>query len=414
MELAAFAMQSQQDIDYTSANSMGTTLTQALPSVDNTLERRKICFLIRQLNQGGAQRQLVELVKNLDHRRFEISVVTFYAGGQFEQAAKSIDGVNFYCANKRSRWDLLPFMIRLYRLLRRLDPHILHGYLSTANLLLVILRPFMPKAFVVWGVRSSNVDVAEYDWMTRAQFLVERLLARFANLIILNSASAMEYHVARGFPRPRCAVVSNGIDVTHFRRDDMAGRRFREQHQIKAHERVILLAARLDPMKDHVTFLKGAAILRKDHRNVRFVLVGHGPIGYETELRKLASSLNLDSCLAWAGAQTEMVAVYSGADVLTLPSRFGEGFPNVVAEAMACGVPCVVTNVGDAGLIVGSTGYVVEFQHPEMLAAAWRRLLALSPVELDAARRAARERIASEFNTQIMAERSTALFNRLI
>jgi glycosyltransferase involved in cell wall biosynthesis len=375
--------------------------------------KRKICFLIRQLNQGGAQRQLLELVKNLDQNRFEISVVTFYAGGHFAAETTSIRGVSFYSLDKRGRWDLLPFLLRLGKLLHRIKPHILHAYLSTANILAVLLRPISPRTKVVWGIRSSNMDPSHYDWLSATQYLSERLLARFADLIILNSVSALDYHVAHGFPKMKCVVVSNGIDVMKFRRNSADGARFRDEHGIAANERVILMVARFDPMKDHATFLKAAALLRRDHASVRFVLVGSGPAEYEAELRKLASSLDLGLDVVWAGSRNDMATAYSGADILTLPSRFGEGFPNVVAEAMACGVPCVVTNVGDARDVVGPIGAVVEPQNHEALSAAWRDMLSLPATEFDAIRRHARERVATHFDTDTMARRTSTLLEAL-
>jgi glycosyltransferase involved in cell wall biosynthesis len=257
------------------------------------------------------------------------------------------------------------------------------------------------------------MDPTHYDWLSATQYLSERLLARFADLIILNSVSALDYHVAHGFPKMKCVVVSNGIDVMKFRRNTADGARFRDEHGIAAKERVILMVARFDPMKDHATFLRAAALLRRDCASVRFVLVGSGPAEYEAELRKLASSLDLGLDVVWAGSRNDMATVYSGADILTLPSRFGEGFPNVVAEAMACGVPCVVTNVGDARDVVGPIGAVVEPQNHEALSAAWRDMLSLPATEFDAIRRHARERIATHFDTDTLARRTSTLLEAL-
>ena len=375
--------------------------------------RRKLCFLIRQLNQGGAQRQLLELVKNLDQSRFDISVVTFYEGGDFAAEIDYLPGISFYCLNKRGRWDLLPFLFRLGKLLHRLKPHIVHGYLSTANLLAVLMRPIVPEIKVVWGVRSSNMDASHYDWLTKTQYFLERFLTRFAHLVILNSESALEYHVARGLPRQKCVVVHNGIDVAHFRRSADEGAAFRSEHRIAESAPVVLMAARLDPMKDHPTFLKAAALLRRDHPAVRFVLVGSGPSGYAAQLRSLITSLDLDSNVVCAGTRKDMVAVYSAADILTLPSRFGEGFPNVVAEAMACGVPCVVTDVGDARAVVGGIGAVVQPGESEGLAACWRSLLALTASEIEILRHSARSRIETSFDTVTMARKTSARLEAL-
>ena len=124
-------------------------------------------------------------------------------------------------------------------------------------------------------------------------------------------------------------------------------------------EKLIGQVGRLDPMKDHSTFLKAAALLAHERKDVRFVCVGEGPTGYRDELYSLAKTLGLASRLIWAGSRRDMPAVYNAFDVAVSSSRWGEGLPNVIAEAMACGVPCVVTDVGDSAFVVDKLGVVV-------------------------------------------------------
>jgi glycosyltransferase involved in cell wall biosynthesis len=128
-------------------------------------------------------------------------------------------------------------------------------------------------------------------------------------------------------------------------------------------------------MKDHGTFLDAAARLAAERDDVRFVCVGDGLPAYRASLERRAAELGLGARLTWAGRRGDVPAVLSALDLLTSSSAFGEGFSNVIAEAMACGVPCVVTDVGDSAAIVGELGAVVPPRDPRALVGAWCTVL---------------------------------------
>ena len=151
------------------------------------------------------------------------------------------------------------------------------------------------------------------------------------------------------------AVIPNGIDTSRFREMPGSGARLRALWGVRDDQILIGLVGRLDYMKDHPTFLRAAAKLTHHNDSVRFVCVGGGPISYAAQLKDLSSELGLHDRIVWAGDQDDMPSVYSALDLL-VSSSSGEGFSNVIGEAMACGVPCVVTDVGDSALIVGETG----------------------------------------------------------
>lgn len=374
----------------------------------------RVCFLIRQLNDGGAQRQLVELVKGLDRARYETSVMTFYPGGRFAAEIEHLDGVQLICLDKRRRWDLAGFTSRLVSSLRRLRPDILHGYLPPANCLVVMLKPLLARTRLVWGVRGSDMELHHYDWPTRQVVAVERRLARYPDLIIANSSIGAGHHEARGFPREKLAVIPNGIDTGRFRPDAADRRRLRSQWGIEESEFLIGVVARLDPMKDHETLLQAAARWRPERRDVRFVCIGDGPAPYRRRLQGLADTLGVGDRVMWAGARDDMRAVYNAFDVLTLISAFGEGFPNVVGEAMACGTPCVVTDVGDAAGVVGDTGIVVAPRDPRAVTQAWDAMLARARSDGDALKQRARQRVEREFALDLLIARTSKALESLV
>lgn len=327
----------------------------------------EIAFLIRSLDYGGAERQLVTLVKALAKESFSITILFFYSGGTLEQDLKDSE-VQLICLEKRGRWDILSFFWRLIGHIKCIKPHILHGYLGVPNVLTLCLKPFFPLIRIVWGVRSSYMDLSRYDWLSRLTFQLECFLSRFADLIIVNSHAGRAYHQAHGFPAKKMVVIPNGIDTERFKPDLDARVTVRAEWGIPEQKILIGLVGRLDPMKDHPTFLRAAALLYQQRQDVCFVCVGTGSEDYAQELYQLTRELGISDRVIWAGARADMPRVYNALDI-SVCSSYGEGFPNVIGEAMACGIPCVVTDVGDSALIVKDAGVVVPPQNPEALAA---------------------------------------------
>jgi glycosyltransferase involved in cell wall biosynthesis len=366
----------------------------------------KILFLIRSLQYGGAERQLVSLAKGLRQRGHDVGIAVFYAAGDLELELKNA-GCRIVNLDKHGRWDFIRFFRRFRAALRSERPNVLHGYLTGANVLAAMLRPVLSETRIVWGVRSLNTRLDDFDWFYRLGHQVERLLARFADLVIVNSRAAREQVISHGLRADRVCVVFNGIDTDRFRPSIANRRRVRAEWGFSDRERVVGLVGRLDPMKDHPTFLRAAAIVAPADNNTRFVCVGDGPPRYATKLHALADDLRLGDRLVWAGPRVDMPAVYNAFDVLALSSST-ESFPNVIAEAMATEVPCVASDVGDAKDIIGDTGEIVPPGDPEALAAAITRRLSGRPPEAD--RERMRARIVARFSVaRMVAETETAL-----
>lgn len=333
----------------------------------------KILFLIRSLDFGGAERQLIVLANGLAVRGHDVSVATFYGGGQL---GSSLDArVRAYSLDKRGRWDTLGFLSRLARLLRKVRPDVLHSYLNVPNIIASLCRPLLPGTRIVWGIRASDVKLENYDRLTGFAYRTEARLARMADLIIANSQSGKAHCVRLGYPEQRILVIPNGIDTERFHPDPKAGLRVRAEWGIAESEKVVGMVARLDPMKGHPHFLRAAARVARARGDVWFVCIGDGPASYKAELMHLSTSLGLDRRVIWASVRLDMPAVYCAFDLAVLSSVFGEGFPNVVGEAMACGIPCVATDVGDTAAIVGESGVVVPVSNDIRLASAIENLL---------------------------------------
>lgn len=331
----------------------------------------KILFLTRSLNIGGAERQLVLLARGLHQCGHEVAVAVFYPGGPLEADLKKAS-VRILPLNKRGRWDVLGFLTRLVRTVLHERPDLLHSYIS--NLMTLSVKPFLPSMRIVWGIRSSYVDYCRYDWLFRICHALECRLAWSADLIIANSQAGYRSHVADGYPKDKIVVIPNGIDTARFFPNPEARERIRAQWGMAGDEALIGLVGRLDPMKDHATFLQAAALLLRERQQVRFVCVGDGASDYRAALQDRAKVLGLSDYIIWIGMQSQVADAYNALDLL-VNSSYGEGFSNVLGEAMACGVPCVATDVGDSGLVIGDAGQLVPPKDPAALKTAMQRVL---------------------------------------
>jgi glycosyltransferase involved in cell wall biosynthesis len=359
----------------------------------------KLAFLIRSLDCGGAERQLVTLAKALDESLYDVTVFTFYPGGFFE---KELAGRRVRCVSlvKRGRWDVFGFYRRFASQLRRLRPDVIYGYLDLSNLLSLSTKLFLPRTKVVWWIGTSQIDLSHYDWLRRLAPRLERLCARFADSVIVNSRAGRAHLLEQGFPAEKVSVIHSGIETELFRPDAGAGAKVRSEWGVAEDVTLVGMVGRLDPIKDHETFLRAAALVRRDRPDVRFVCVGGGTESYARRLHQLAERLGLTQAIKWVGSRADMPAVYSALDI-NVSSSQSEGFPSVVAEAMSCAVPCVVTDVGDSALIVGDTGFVCAPRNPEALAAA---VMSCLKEDRRVSGTRARRRILERWGTERLAE----------
>jgi len=332
----------------------------------------KVLFLIRSLELGGSQRQLAALAGGLARRGHQVTVVMFYDGGPNEDALTGL-GVRLIHLRKSSRWDIFRPFIRLWSIIRAERPDVLYAFLPTQNSLAALLAPFGTTR-LVFGVRSAGMRAEHYDKLSAWIGRIEALLSRRAALIIANAEAGRVDAIKRGMSAERIVVVPNGIDTGIFLPDSGQRQALRRQWNIAESDFVVGLVARLDPMKDHKNFLDAAAKFMQLDPSVRYVCVGDGKKEYRESMMAHARALGLGDRIVWTGGIRDARAVYNAFDIATLSSAFGEAFPNVVGEAMACGVPVVATDVGDIASIIGQLGEVVPPAEPHLLCAGWAKM----------------------------------------
>ena len=325
----------------------------------------KILLFIGSLRVGGAERQFVSLANGLAHKGHEVAVVTLFGGGAFERLIAQDDRISRHVLigdrsgirlGRLAQVALAPFSLRA--LVRRLSPQVVYSMLHLTNVIARMAVRGRHAPVLVWGNRASSVTD------NRRLRLTEWFCARMSRgvpLLISNSHAGMHHARAVGFEPDKSVVIENGIDIAHFTRNAAAGQRFRRDHLIGDRAFVVGVIGRLDPMKDHLTFLRSAAVVARAARDAVFVIAGDTrAIDYRNELHRFAQGAGLSERIIWIDSQDDPVSVYSALDVLVSCSSYGEGFPNVVGEAMACAVQCIVSDVGDSARVVGPTGIVFE------------------------------------------------------
>ncbi len=373
--------------------------------------RTRVVFLIPSLIAHGAERQLCELVWGLDKGRFEVHIVVFYgpeAHGENHLWGETerIPDSTWHCLHKRrGAVGYLLTLLRLLALLRRIRPDVLHGYMD-ANLPTLLLGRLLGRP-VVWGIRRTSANLSLLDGRSRCLLRISAHLSRFTDLIIFNSEAGRLSYQAMGMQAPRMLVIPNGFDVSRFTPAPSSGLEQRRAWNVPAEVPLIGLVGRLDPVKDHPTFLRAAARIARDWPEARFVCVGSGPADYLESLKRQTESLGLGGSVVWPGVCKEMSAVYNALTVLALTST-DEGCPNVLGEAMACGIPCVSTRTGDAERLVGDPEAVVDPGDDLALAAAISRLLREPAASRAAMGLAQRSRMCSAFSTEILVRNTEA------
>jgi glycosyltransferase involved in cell wall biosynthesis len=370
-----------------------------------------VLLLIRSLNPGGAERQLVELVRGMDKERFRVTVATFYDDGTMRPEIETLPDVQIVSLGKSGRWDLPMFLHRLDRLVKTTRPSVIYSFLEVPNLF-ALWAGKRNHCRVVWGIRTAYIDFSQYDWTARAVYRLGAVCSRFADVLVMNSWAAQEYHPAHGYAKRNIAVVPNGIDAARYHSDSLARTRLRAEWGADPDEVLIGTVGRLDPIKDYPTFLNAAKILSDRHSNVRFVCVGGGTTAYQAQLRELTETLGLAGRVIWTGSRQDTAAIYSALDIFTSTS-YGEAFPNVIGEAMASGLPVVATDVGDSARVVGTAGVVVPPRDPGTVSSAWERLLELPAQERATLGCAARQRIETDFSVEQMVSRTEDILARL-
>lgn len=372
----------------------------------------RVLHVITGLGLGGAETSLVKLVAatpEIEHR-----IVSLLPDGPLAATARAA-GATVQSIDVSPSPVALLRVGRLIRIMREFAPDVVQTWLYHADFMGFLAARLARRPGrtvpVAWNIRCADMDLSHYRLATRFTVRLLALLSRLPQAIVTNSRAAVEHHRKLGYAGD-FTVIPNGFDTARFAPDAAARARLRAEWGMTVDQPLIGFVGRLDAMKDLPLLCRALSLAAVRQEDVRAVFCGQWLGPNDGAAQRLLRRHGLEGRVRLLGPRDDVPAVLSALDCLVLSSR-SEGFPNVLGEAMACGVPCATTDAGDAALIVGGEGRVVPRGDADALSRAILDILTLSPDEKAALGRRARERIEREFSIAAMAGRYRDLWASL-
>ena len=355
---------------------------------------------------------LWRMVSRMDSSRFKNEVISLT---DILELAEKMEGIGVPVRSLGMKQSVPnPLLVmRLARWIRTSKPDVIQTWMYHANLVGTVAARLAGDVPVVWGIHHNALD-PRFD--KRRTMLVNHASAllsrRFPARIVFCSEASLRLHGELGYAREKLEVIPNGFDVDKLKPDPTARISVREELGIPADAPVIGMAARFHPHKDHRNFIRAAEKLHEQKPEVHFVLCGLHVTWENSQLAGWIEAAGLRARCRLLGVRQDVPRLFAAMDVATTASR-SEAFPVAIGEAMACGTPCVVTNVGDSARIVGRTGIVVAPEDPAALAEGWRKLVEAGPEVRRRLGREARQRVEEHFALPVVVERYQAIYTIL-
>jgi glycosyltransferase involved in cell wall biosynthesis len=368
----------------------------------------RVVHVITGLGVGGAENMLAKLLEaeSAACPGRTVEVICLDAGGPMRERIERT-GVRVTCLDLRATG--LRGLALLRHRLRETAPHVVQGWMYHADLISgVVASVTVPRARRIWSIRASFMPKPS-PLTTRLTIRLCALLSWFVpHRIISCSHTAADLHEQLGYRRATIDVIPNGFDLVRFAPDAAARSSVRSELALADDTPIIGSVGRFDPQKDYPTMFRAFAAFAADDARAVLVLIGRGLTADNAALQAMIPAA-IRSRVLLLGPRSDIARLTAAFDVATLTSAYGEGFPNVLGEALACGVPCVATDVGDAAPIVERDGVVVPIGDADGVARGWREMLALSVDDRRAMTERARARVIREFDLRSVASRYWAV-----
>jgi glycosyltransferase involved in cell wall biosynthesis len=374
----------------------------------------RILHIINDLAIGGSEMMLYKLLSRTDREKFEPAVISLDGVEKLGEDIRQL-GIPVYAMGMVPS-ALRPLSVwRIWRTTRRFKPDLIQGWMAHGNLAaqfagLLSQRPVS----VFWNIRQSLYSLDHEKRATARVIKIGARLSHWPARILNNSRKSVAQHHAIGYQTATTVVIPNGFDTDLFAPSEEARQLVRAELGVPPNTFLIGLIGRYHAMKDHGTFLRAAAMLLKEYPETQFVLAGKRVDWDNESLRAQVQDLGMVERVHLLGERRDMARLTAALDLASSSSSYDEGFPNVVGEAMSCGIPCVVTDVSDLPWIVGNTGRVVPPRSPEALARAWKDLMDLSPQKRRDLGKAARSRVMECFSLSSVVEQYEALYQKAV
>lgn len=373
----------------------------------------KVTHVIAGLPVGGTEMALYKLLSAMDRDQFDSEVVSLTdeepLGGRIRLLGIPVTTLDLALGRPDPR-----LVLRLATHLRRSHPDIIQTWMYHADLTCTLAALFAGSPPVVWGIHHATDDLRDLKPTTRLVMRINALLSpSFPAAVVYCAVSSLQAHDRYGYRSKRKVVIPPGVDLETFHPDAQVRHEVRRELGIDEKTLLIGLCARFHPDKDHYNFVRAAAILHEQMAEVEFLLWGEAVDAHNSMLAEWIGQDSLRLKIHLLGQRDDSPRLTSALDVATLSSA-SEAFPSVVGEAMACEVPCAVTDVGDTANIIGETGRLVPRRNPQALAEAWRDLLTMPTQERAALGKKAHQRVIALFDLKQTAESYANLYRDII
>jgi glycosyltransferase involved in cell wall biosynthesis len=360
----------------------------------------KVLHLIASLENGGAERQLIELIKkNKNH-----GVVIFKNASVYKNTLNMLN-IKYWELGVKNKFLVFFKILTVSRIIKEFQPNIIQAWMYNACFFSVLCKIFnIYKTPLIWCIRCSDMTTKYYTISLKFLIIGCRLLSKKVDKIVYNSFSGMKYHTDLGYSSKNKIVIVNGVNATKFKKSDSLRKSLRDKYKFKKNDIVIILVARVDPMKNHKGFLN-AFKKAKDNGldNLKLLLVG-----------KETDSLNIPSDTLALGMKLDIEKYYNIADIIMLPSLFGEGFSNVLVEGMLTNLVPVSFNVGDSKKIINNTGFIIEEINEVGLLKVLHKISNSNKTILNQLGKKARLRAYKNFTPKIMTEAYYNLYCKVL
>jgi len=364
----------------------------------------KILYVITSLNNGGAEGVLYRLCKHED--RHQHVIISMMGEGKYGPLLKDI-GIEVHCLNMPQGRLSISGLWRLFKLISNNKPDVVQTWMYHADLIGGLIARLAGVKHVFWNVRHTILEPSKSKrstiWVAKVCAVISAWVPK---KIVYCAHKAKVVHEAMGYKKVKAEIISNGFDFTQLSIDSSSKAAFRSELGLNNDVDLIGMVGRYHPQKDHANLIKALYLVKKENYNFKLVLIGQDLNATNQTLLNLIRDNRLTENVILLGQRTDIPTVMNGLDLHILSSS-GEAFPNVVAEAMACGTPCVVTDVGDAALIVGESGWIVPPKEPQSLANSIMQALQEKQTNQQAwllRKKACRSRIVDNFSMEKMIE----------
>jgi glycosyltransferase involved in cell wall biosynthesis len=372
--------------------------------------KKNNAHIITGLNNGGAEAVLYRLCtydKNYNH-----IVISLTGEGKYGSLLEDA-GVIVHCLNMPVGRVTLSGLYQLFKLIRKIKPEIVQTWMYHADLIGGVIARFSGNKNVYWNIRHSTFEPGDSKYST---ILVAKLCAKFSKYIpkeiVCCAEKSIETHSEMGYDTSKMTVIANGYDLSRL--NAMPNSQAQLKKKLGDIFPIIGMVGRFNPQKDHFSLLEAFALVKNTGLPHKLALVGADLNISNVALMEKIQFLGLRNEVLLLDQRIDIPILMSSFDLHVLSSSFGEAFPNVLAEAMACGTPCVTTDVGDASFIVGNTGWVVPPKNHEALAAAILTALneqKTNPKAWVSRKVACRERIVENFSIEVMIKKYHHVWN---